>query len=95
MIPEHRDGIIHSQGKAFVAPKVDNRLGNQNVRIGQGIAGGDLTGSELKELREDKKEFHELKNELASDGTLSKEDRQALNTKLDENSKAIYDLRHN
>ena len=96
MIPNnHRDGLIHSKGQTYAAPVIDNKLGNQQNRVGAGIKDGSITKEEAGELRQDNREFQKMKNDLAADGSLSKEDRAQLRGKLDENSQSIYDLRHN
>ncbi len=96
MIPNnHRDGLIHSKGQTFVAPVIDNRIGNMQARADAGIKDGSITKEESRQLMKDQREFENMKRDLTADGNLSKEDRAKLNAKLNEDSQAIFNLRHN
>ena len=89
------DGKIHSTTGAYQAPGVDGRMGAQNVRVKEGVQQGQITQEELKQIGQSKVEFNQTKEALTADGELSKEDRLALNQQMNQQSKEIYDLRHN
>ena len=91
----HQDGLIHSNGQTFVAPGVDNRLCNQNIRIREGIKSETLTQEEVIQLAQSRETFNDLKDALVEDGELGKEDKIQLHDALDTNSKEIYVLKHN
>jgi hypothetical protein len=91
----HQDGLIHSNGQAFVAPGIDNRLGNQNIRIREGIKSETLTQEEVIQLAQSRETFNDLKDALVEDGELGKEDKIQLHDTLDKNSEEIYVLKHN
>lgn len=77
------------------APGVKAREHRQKHRIQQGVRSGEITRDEAKELREGRKETREKEKEFRSDGELTKEERKELHQDLNEQSKTIYDAKHN
>lgn len=76
-------------------PRLDRREANQQKRIDQGVASGQLTTKEaaLLEKRDDRLESHEAK--AKADGKVTANERRRLEREADHNSKAIYRLKHN
>jgi hypothetical protein len=75
-------------------PKIDQRQVNQQKRIDQGVASGQLTPKETANL--EKREAKIAKDEAAAkaDGKVTKEERRKLNKEEDRASKAIYKQKH-
>ena len=76
-------------------PGVDKRIENQQKRIDQGVASGQLTGKEA--VRMQKREDH-LKSDVAAakaDGTVTPQERKKLQHEANRNSEAIYKNKHN
>jgi hypothetical protein len=79
------------------AAEVDQRLENQKDRVQQGVASGELTHKEAKDLRTDEKAIHnEVKEERKENGgKLTPAERRAAKRKLARESKKIYRKKHN
>jgi hypothetical protein len=77
--------------------KVGKRQARQMKRIKQGVKSGALTKGETKKLVDDQKMIQEQKKDMKEDngGTLSTEDKETLNKEQNQESKKIYDLKHN
>lgn len=75
-------------------PRVDRRIANQQQRIDQGVALGQLTAKETNRL--DKREAKLAANTAAAkaDGTVTKAERAKLNREAERNSKVIYKQKH-
>jgi Skp family chaperone for outer membrane proteins len=75
-------------------PGVNQRQGNQTGRIVQGVKSGELTQAEAQELRTERKDIRELEQGYKSDGALTKEERTDLHQQLNQQSREIYEERH-
>lgn len=75
-------------------PGAAGRQMHQKSRINQGIKSGELTKDEAKDLREGEKEIRDMKKDARSDGTVTQEERKELNRELNEQSKEIYEEKH-
>jgi hypothetical protein len=80
-----------------LAGEVDDREGNQQARIAQGVKSGQLTPGETAHL--DNREAH-INNEIARDraangGHLTAAERGKVNRQQDKTSNAIYRDKHN
>ena len=75
-------------------PGVNRRQGNQTGRIAQGVKSGELTQAEAQELREGRRDIRELEREYKSDGTLTRDERQDLHQQLNQQSREIYEEKH-
>ena len=88
-----------AQAPAPVKPKseVNQRQQNQRARIRQGEASGELTRKEARNLKKDEKAIHtEVKAERAANGgRLTPEERKQVNRQQNQESKKIYDKKHN
>lgn len=75
-------------------PNLDKREANQQKRIDQGVASGQLTAKETSRL--DKREATLAANEAAakSDGTVTPAERRKLRREANRDSKAIHKQKH-
>lgn len=76
---------------------IDQREANQQKRIEQGIASGQLTGKEAANLerREASIARQEARMRARDGGELTARDRKVLNRRLDNTSAAIHRDKHN
>jgi Skp family chaperone for outer membrane proteins len=75
-------------------PGVNQRQGNQTGRIVQGVKSGELTKAEAQELRTERKDIRELEQGYKSDGALTREERTDLHQQLNQQSREIYEEKH-
>ena len=75
-------------------PGVNERQGNQTGRIVQGVKSGELTHAEAQELRTERKDIRELEQGYKADGTLTKDERKDLHQQLNQQSREIYEEKH-
>ena len=73
-------------------PKVDQRQANQQQRIDQGVASGQLTGKEAARL--DKGQAQVEKKEAKADGKVTANERQKLQHAQNQQSKKIRHEKH-
>lgn len=76
-------------------PGVNQRQGNQTARIVNGVKTGELTRDEAQGLRDGRREIRQTEQEYKSDGALTREERTDLHQDLREQSKGIYEAKHN
>jgi hypothetical protein len=76
-------------------PNVNKRQHHQHERIAQGVKSGELTHSEVKDLRADQRELRQKERAYKADGQLTKAERVDLQKDLNANSKEIYADKHN
>ncbi|MGB7815870.1 MAG: hypothetical protein WBL28_05930 [Methylotenera sp.] len=74
--------------------RVNHRQHKQHARIAQGAKSGELTRDEAKDLREDQRELRQKERAYKADGQLTKDERKDLHKDLNENSKEIYEEKH-
>lgn len=87
-------GVVFAQASAPVTPVLDQKQANQQQRIDQGVASGQLNKREAKRLeaKQDKLAAHEAA--AKSDGVVTKKERVRLNAEANKDSKAIYKQKH-
>jgi tellurite resistance protein len=75
-------------------PNLDKREANQQQRIDQGVASGQLNAKETNRL--DKREAKLAANEAVAkaDGKVTRAERRKLQHEANRNSKAIYKQKH-
>ena len=75
-------------------PKLDKREANQQARIDQGVASGQLNAKETNRL--DKREAKLNANEAAAkaDGKVTRAERRKLEREANRDSKAIHEQKH-
>ena len=75
-------------------PGVNQRQANQTGRIVQGVKSGELTHGEAQELRTERRDIRDLEQTYKSDGTLTGTERQDLHQQLNQQSREIYEEKH-
>jgi len=82
---------------AQTAPTIQQRKGNQQGRIAQGVHSGQLTAGETGRLegREASINHEEHAMRRADNGHLTRADRATLNRRQNRTSRAIYRDKHN
>ena len=90
-----QDRPVASVPPAVRDPGVNQRQGNQTGRIVNGVKTGELTQDEAQGLRDGRREIRQTEQEYKSDGTLTREERVDLHQDLSQQSKDIYDAKHN
>lgn len=80
---------------SIATPNLDKREANQQKRIDQGVASGQLTAKETNRL--DKREAKLAADEASAkaDGKVTRAERHKLQLEANRDSKAIYKLKHN
>lgn len=76
-------------------PGVNRRQANQTGRIVNGVKSGELTHDEATELRDGRQEIRQTEREYKADGTLTRDERIDLHQDLNQQSKDIYEAKHN
>lgn len=90
-----QDRPVSSVPPAVRDPGVNQRQANQTGRIVNGVKTGELTHDEAQGLREGRREIRQTEQEYKSDGTLTREERVDLHQDLNQQSKDIYEAKHN
>ncbi|MDJ0666458.1 MAG: hypothetical protein QNJ61_04250 [Desulfobacterales bacterium] len=80
-------------GSASAGP-LKKRMQNQHHRIRDGVASGELTYREARQLRRHHRVTRRLRNYFLSDGHLTHRERRILHRRLDRNSDRIYAYKH-
>lgn len=75
-------------------PRISQRQKNQRARIREGVASGELTKGEAKELRKDQKEIQAEKKAAKADGVVTKSERKEIRKDQKRASKDIYKEKH-
>jgi hypothetical protein len=75
-------------------PGIQKRMQNQDRRIDQGVKSGELTPKEAGRLEADQARIQQTEERMKSDGNLTGQERQKLNTKQDRASDRIYQQKH-
>jgi hypothetical protein len=60
----------------------------------QGVKTGELTRGEAQELREERRDIRDLERDYKSDGALTPQERRDLNQQLNQNSREIFEEKH-
>ena len=76
-------------------PVAAKRQENQQKRIRQGVASGELKKGEVRKLEKEQKEVHLEKKEARADGTVTAEERKEIHKEQNEASRKIYRAKHN
>ncbi|MEK7832823.1 MAG: hypothetical protein AAB401_17160 [Acidobacteriota bacterium] len=76
-------------------PVATKRQGNQQKRIGQGVASGELKKGEVLKLEKEQQEVQQEKKEARADGTVTGAERKEIQKEQNQASKKIYKAKHN
>lgn len=75
-------------------PRVDQREANQQARIANGAASGELTGKETNRLEKEQAKINTAEANAKADGTVTKGERKKLHRMQNKASKDIYRQKH-
>lgn len=76
-------------------PVATARQGNQQKRIGRGIASGELKAGEVRKLEKEQRDVQQEKREARADGTVTGEERKDIQKEQNQASRKIYKAKHN
>ena len=76
-------------------PVATRRQGNQQRRIGQGVASGELKAGEVRKLEKEQKEIQQDKQAARADGTVTGAERKDIQKEQNKASHHIYRAKHN
>ena len=74
--------------------RVDQRQANQERRIDQGVASGQLTARETRRLEREQAVINSAENRAKADGTVTAQERKRLHRMQDSASKDIHHQKH-
>ena len=75
-------------------PRVDVRQDNQDARIQQGVASGELTNREANRLEAREEHIENVEDRAKADGVVTRKERVRLEVKQDRTSRAIARQKH-
>lgn len=75
-------------------PRVDQRQANQEKRIDQGIASGELNKRETRRLEKEQNVINRAEDKAKADGTVTKVERRRLHKMQNHASKDIHHQKH-
>ena len=75
-------------------PVIDQRQANQEKRIDQGIASGQLTEREANRLNKQQKHINKMEDHAKSDGVVTKKERARIHAAQDRASRNIARQKH-
>jgi Tfp pilus assembly protein FimT len=75
-------------------PRADQREANQQARIQQGVASGELNAHEAARLERGQTRVDAIENNAKADGTVTKKERAHLHRAQDHQSKRIHRQKH-
>ena len=85
-------------GTAFAqtaTPRLDQREANQQQRINQGVASGQLTPREAGNLQRRENRLNANEARAKADGVVTPQERRHLQREANHNSRKIYHKKHN
>jgi hypothetical protein len=90
-------GLISTLAVSAQAGEVQNRLNNQQARIHQGVASGQLTRGEARRDERNVRSVARERNRMVArnGGTLTRRDKAVLNHRLNRTSTRVYKTKHN
>jgi hypothetical protein len=95
--------VLAASGAAFAqapaadpaaTPGVDKRMANQQKRIDQGVASGQLNAKETNRLQKREAKLAADTTAAKADGTVTAAERRKLHREANRDSKAIYKQKH-
>jgi hypothetical protein len=75
-------------------PRIDQRQANQEKRIDQGIASGELTKREAHRMNRQQAAVNKAEDKAKADGTVTAQERRRLAKAQDQTSRNIYRQKH-
>jgi opacity protein-like surface antigen len=89
--------LVLMTGMAFAqaeTPVIDERQANQEQRIDQGIASGQLNGREANRLNKQQEHINKMEDRAKSDGVMTKKERARIVAAQDRASRHIAREKH-
>lgn len=80
--------------QAQSTPRIDQRQDNQERRIDQGIASGQLTEQEAARLEKGQAHVQQMENKALADGTVTKKERAGIERAQDRQNRRIARQKH-
>jgi opacity protein-like surface antigen len=80
--------------QSAATPGIDQRQANQERRIDQGVASGELNARETARLDRGQQHVDNMENRAKSDGVVTKGERAKIHATQDRQSKRIYRQKH-
>lgn len=87
-------GAFAQAASAAATPRIDQRQANQEKRIDQGIATGELTKHETRRVEREQAAVNKAEDKAKADGTVTKKERRHLTKMQNKASKDIYRQKH-
>lgn len=87
-------GTLTAQAQGTETPRVDQRQANQDKRIDQGVASGQLTKREAARLERQQSRIDKAEAVAKADGTVTKKERAKLHHMQDHASADIARQKH-
>lgn len=84
-----------AQAPGTNTPRVDQREANQQARIAQGAASGNLTPHETQRLEKEQAHINNAEAKAKADGTVTAKERRRLHAMQDGASRDIHRKKHN
>ena len=75
-------------------PRIDQRQANQEQRIDQGIASGQLTDRETNRLNQQQEHINKIEDKAKADGVVTKKERARVGHAQDRTSRHIARQKH-
>ena len=75
-------------------PRIDQRQGNQEQRIDQGIASGQLTARETHRLEKEQARINTVEDKAKADGSVTAQERKRLTAMQNHSSRDIWHQKH-
>lgn len=85
---------LASPAFAQSTPRIDQRQANQEKRIDQGVASGELNKREAARLEKGQARVNRMENKAKADGVVTKKEKGALHHAQDKQSKRIHRQKH-
>lgn len=76
-------------------PTIDQRQANQQTRINQGVASGQLTPREANNLQRGQARVQRMENRATSDGVVTRREQARINHAQNVQSRKIFNKKHN
>lgn len=88
--------VLIGSGVAYAqeTPVVDTRQQNQQTRIREGVASGEVTRAEAKKLRAEQRNIRRTEHRAEADGTVTDRERARLQRKQNRASRDISRQKH-
>ena len=75
-------------------PRIDKRQANQEQRIDQGIASGELTKPEARRLTRQENRINKAEDKAKADGVVTAQEKKSLTKAQNKTSRHIYRQKH-